>query len=71
MNGETQEAKHGINTMNGEIQEVKAGATSKVNPLQRQSDDCSEEDNLFAPEDDFGTYAEDAIMGVMYRKVCM
>ena len=57
--------------MNGEIQEVKAEAASKVNPLQRQSDECGEEDNLFAPDDEFGAFEEDAVMGVMYRKVCI
>lgn len=53
------------------MQEVKAEAQSTMNPLQRQLEECSEEDNLFAPEDDFGAYAEDTLMGVMYRKTVL
>ena len=56
--------------MNGETRELSTEVTTKVNPLQQQPDDCSEEDNLFAPDDDVEADI-DGLIGAMCRKVRM
>ena len=59
-----------MTSMNGETRELQTEVRTKVNPLQQQPDDCSEEDNLFAPDDDEADI-EDGLIGTMCRKVRM
>ena len=59
-----------MTSMNGETRELPTEVTIKVNPLQQQPDDRSEQDNLFAPDDDEADI-EDGLIGTMCRKVRM